>query len=141
MAVDNQVVLLINFDGSLIATMDGIVGQEVLLHRSEKLQTQIWSVPRRLSRPSPSTGRSKLPRKVLHNILNTLIECFQRSKTSTYHVLRGEEGIVHSDDLNVVASEGSAEDETSNTSKAVDTDLDLTHLPQAKEIKKRKGTR
>ena len=39
------------------------------------------------------------------------------------HVLGVHEGVVQSDDLNIVMSQGSAESETANAAKAIDTNF------------------
>jgi hypothetical protein len=52
----------------------------------------------------------------------------------TYHVVSGQEGIVHSDNFDVrVASESGAEHQTPNATEAVDSNLNLTHIEAAQE--------
>ena len=51
-----------------------------------------------------------------------------KAREHTYHVVGGQEGIVHSHDLQVgVTLQGSAEDQAPNATKTVDSNLNLTH--------------
>ena len=70
MTIDNQVLLVINLNSTIVASVDGIVGQEVLLQSRKRDKHK--PVSTKLPFPlSPSTGKSNLQREGLYNILKT----------------------------------------------------------------------